>query len=167
MKEFFNVGKIANTHGLKGEVKIYPYTETKERYEDYDELLVGNQKKVMKIEQIRYHKNMVIAKLEGLDHINDAERLKDEELYVRRDELDELEDGAFYVEDMIGLSVVDEKEGQIGTLKDVLQYTAQDVYVVKRKGAADVLIPAVKAFVKSVDMEAKEIHVKLIEGMLE
>lgn len=163
---YFKVGQIVNTHGLRGEVKVYPYTEEKEVYEAYEELLIEDMAEPLEIESIRYVKNMVLVKFAGLDDINVIEHLVQKNVFVPRDIYELPDEDTFFVVDLIGLEVVDEIHGPLGVLADILQNTAQDIYVVRRPLGEDILIPAVKAFVKKVDMEEKRITVTLIEGMI-
>jgi 16S rRNA processing protein RimM len=167
--ELFTVGKIVNTHGLKGEVKVYPYTSAKEDFEEFDYLLVKSGKdsyERIEVEWNRYVKDMVLAKFEGYDHINDIMRLKDKEVFFPRSEYDDIEDGEYYVVDLIGLEVVDEARGRIGVLKDILQNRSQDLYVVKCDDGREVMIPAVDEFILDIDMDKKRMSVKLIEGLI-
>lgn len=165
-KEYFKVGQIVNTHGLRGEVKVYPYTEENEVFEEYEALFIQGEAKPYEIESIRYVKNMVLVKFDGLDDINSVERLLQRDVFVPRALYELPDEDTFFVVDLIGLDVVDEQHGPLGKLMDVLQNTAQDIYVVQDQTGKQVLIPAVKAFVKKIDMENKCITVTLIEGML-
>lgn len=156
------IGKIVNTQGLKGDVRIYPDTDYLQRFEELEYLYIDGVDEKFYIEKVRYKKNLAIIKFEGYDHINDIEKYKNKVVYTERESL---EDGRFYVEDLIGLKVIDEKHGLIGHLKDVLQNPAHDIYVVKTDGE-DLLIPNVSQFVDYVDMEDETIYVHLIEGFL-
>lgn len=168
MVRALNIGKIVNTHGLKGEVKVYPYTNELERFEDLDHVYFDAEFKVKKnIESVRYFKNMIILKLEGFDRIEQVEKLMETPLYIDRETQGvDLEDEEYYVVDLIGLNVIDDKYGEIGVLVDVLQNTAQDLYQVKTRKGELVLIPAVKAFIGDIDFEKRIIHTHLIEGLL-
>ncbi len=168
MKRALNIGKIVNTHGLKGEVKVYPYTNALERFEDLDHLYFDEEFKIKKrIESVRYFKNMIILKLEGYDKIEQVEKLRETPLYIDREaqgvDLDEEE---YYVVDLIGLKVIDVKYGDIGVLVDVLQNTAQDLYQIKSLKGEMVLIPAVKAFIGEIDLVNGVMHTHLIDGLL-
>ena len=164
--EKFKIGKVVNSVALKGEIKIYNYSDYKERYEEIEKLLIGET--LYKIQKVRYQKEMVIVKLEGIDDRNAADELKNEDIFIYEDELRELPEDVHYIKDLIGLSVIDKKDGtKLGEIVDVLQNSAQDIYVVKREGKEDLLIPVVSEFVKEISLEDKTVNVELIEGFLE
>ncbi len=163
--EKIKIGKIVNTVGLKGEVKVYNYSDSIEIYETIESIYVEDRLTV--IENVRAQKNMVILKLEGADDRNAAEALRGRELYITEDDLPELPEGRYYVRDLIGMSVI-EKDGKLlGHVTDVLQNTAQDIFEVERENGNKLLIPKVDQFVLDIDTEKREITVKLIEGMLD
>lgn len=162
------IGKIVNTQGLKGDVRIYPSTDYKERFEELEYLFIegkGNEK--FYIEKVRYRKNLAMIKFKGLDHINDVENLKNLEVLTEKLDQDNLEEDRFYVEDLIGLKIVDHKRGYIGDLIEIIQNPAHDIYLVKLESGKEVMIPAVAEFVKDTDIEKGIIHVTLIEGLAE
>lgn len=161
--ELIRIGKIVNTQGLKGDVRIYPDTDYVERFEELEYLYVEGLDEKFYIEKVRYKKNLAIVKFEGYDHINDIEKYKNKIVYTEKVDLEE---GRFYVEDLLGLKVVDHEKGEIGTLKDVMQNPAHDLYVVKTNDGKEILIPVVDEFVADIDMEAGIIHVTLIEGLI-
>lgn len=168
--EKIKIAKIVNAVGLKGEVKVYNYSDVRERFEELDEIIISGKKQeyVKKILNVRYQGNMVILSLEGIDDRNKAEAVKDFDVYITEDDLKDLPEDTFYVRDLIGMKVIDEGEyGEIGTLKDVLQNTSQDVYVVRTAEGRDVLIPAVKDFIRSVDQEKGVITTTLIPGFID
>lgn len=163
MGEFFNVGKIVNTQGLKGELRIYTYTDSKEQFEEFDMLYVGDKKLEMQIEKLRFKGELAIVKFKGLNHINEVEKLKNTMVYIDREE----EEETFFYSDMIGYKVVCEINGELGTLKDVIINPRQDVYVIDSKRFnKEILVPAVDAFILEIDEEEELITVKLIEGMI-
>lgn len=163
--KLIRMGKIVNTQGLKGDVRVYPDTDDMTRFESMEWLHIEGESKPLKIVKVRYKKNLAILKFEGLDHINDVEKFKNKIVYTEKLSPDALEEERYYVEDLLGMAVVDEKHGKIGVLKEVLQNPAHDLYVVKTKGE-DLLIPVVEAFIKEVDMENKIIKTTLIDGFL-
>ncbi|MGN0734016.1 MAG: ribosome maturation factor RimM [Emergencia sp.] len=162
--EKIKIGRIVNAVALRGEVKVYNYSGYKERYEELDRIIVENTE--YEIEKVRYQQEMVILKLAGVDNRNDAEAMKNKDVFITEEDLDELPDDTFYIRDLIGLQAVDDS-GRIGVVKDVLQPSAQDVYVIKTDSGRDILVPAVKEFVKEVSLEEGFIRLSLIEGMLE
>ena len=167
--EKIKIAKIVNAVGLRGEVKVYNYSDDRERFEDLEEIIVsGKQETVRKIQGVRYQGNMVILKLEGVNDRNAAEALKESDVYITEDDLRELPEDTFYVRDLIGMKVIDEGVyGEIGTLRDVIQNTSQDVYAVRTREGKDILIPAVKDFIKEVDMEGRVIRTTLIPGFID
>lgn len=165
----FTVGKIVNTHGLKGELKVQYYTETLEDFEDFEYLLIEGEGDVkFPVEGIRSVKNTVLVQFENYDDINQVEKFKGREVYYLRNDYEALEEGVYYVVDLIGLKVIDRTRGEVGVLEDVLKNTAQDLYVIKRNDGKGVFfMPAVPAFLDKVDLNAGEIHVNLIDGLIE
>lgn len=162
--EKIKIGRIVNAVALRGEVKVYNYSGYKERYEELDRIIVENTE--YEIEKVRYQQEMVILKLAGVDNRNDAEAMKNKDVFITEEDLDELPDDTFYIRDLIGLQAVDDS-GRIGIVKDVLQPSAQDVYVIKTDSGRDILVPAVNEFVKEVNLEEGFIRLSLIEGMIE
>lgn len=163
--EKIKIGKIVNTVGLKGEVKVYNYSDSIEIYETIESIYVEDRLTV--IENVRAQKNMVILKLEGADDRNAAEALRGKELYITEDDLPELPEGQYYVRDLIGMSVTEEDGNLLGHVTDVLQNMAQDIFEVESENGKKLLIPKVDQFVLDIDAEKREITVRLIEGMLD
>ena len=163
--EKIKIGKIVNTVCLKGEVKVYNYSDSIEIYETIESIYVEDRLTV--IENVRAQKNMVILKLEGADDRNAAEALRGKELYITEDDLPELPEGQYYVRDLIGMSVTEEDGNLLGHVTDVLQNTAQDIFEVESENGKKLLIPKVDQFVLDIDAEKREITVRLIEGMLD
>ncbi len=167
--EKIKIGKIVNAVALRGEVKVYSYAGRKERYEELKEILVEGKKGLTayEIQGVRYQKNLVILKLKGVDDRNAAETLKERDICITELDLPELPDDTFYIRDLMGCNVVDGKTGRIlGTIREVLQGAAQDIYVITQENGKEIMIPAVAEFVKHVDMEAKIVTVELIPGFL-
>lgn len=167
--EKITIGKIVNVVGLKGEVKVYNYSDERERFERLEKIYLGDDKKNIRydIEKVRYKDHMVILKLAGVEDRNGAEALKNKMVYMSEDDLDELPEGVYYIKDMIGMDVVSDKGERLGTLKDINTNTPQRVYEVQREGKKDILIPGVDEFILNIDMEQRVITVKVIEGLYE
>ena len=163
--EKIKIGQIVNAVALKGEVKVYNYSDYKERYEEIDYVYVGDKK--TEIESVRYMKEMPIVKLKGANDRNAAEALKGKDLFIDETQLRELPEDTFYIRDLIGLDVKDTDGKKIGTLTDVIQNSAQDLYEVKLEGGKKTLIPAVGEFIVDISLEDKCITVNLIEGFLD
>ena len=163
--EKIEIGKIVSAVGLKGEVKVYNYSDGTDIYEDTPEVYVGDE--LTEIEGVRYHKNMVILRLSGITDRDAAEKLRGKELYVTREDLAQLPEGQYYVRDVIGMEVVEENGTSLGRVSDVLQNTAQDLFEVERPGGKKLLIPNVDQFIKCIDADSGVVTVRLIEGMLD
>ncbi len=164
--EKIKIGRIVNAVALRGEVKVYNYSGYRERYEELDRIIVED--KEYEIEKVRYQQEMVILKLTGVNDRNAAEAMKNKDVFITEDDLLELPEDTFYIRDLIGLKVLEEDTGNtIGEIKDVLQPSTQDVYVIKRPVGNDVLIPAVSEFVKEVNVAEGFVKVHIIEGMID
>ncbi len=162
--DLLEVGKIINTHGLRGEVKVIPWTDTPDVFEDLETLYLKNND-VLTISSVKYQKNNLIVKFKELGDINEAETLKNQVLYAERSALGELPEGVYYIADLIGLSVRKETGEEVGKIKDVLQTGANDIYVVAREGAKDLLVPVIPNVVLSVDIDGGEVTVSLPDGL--
>ena len=158
------MGKIVNVVGLKGEVKVYSYTDRNERFEELESIWLEN--KVYNIENVRYQNKVVILKLEGINDRNQAEAQRNKKVYIEETDLQELPEDTYYVRDLIGMEVVAES-GKLGTISDVIQNSAQDLYEVKTEEGKKVYIPVVKQFVLDVDMDSRIVKVELPEGLLD
>jgi 16S rRNA processing protein RimM len=170
MEDLLRVGVIANTHGVKGEVKVFPTTDDPKRFEDLEDVILdtGKEKKILEITSVRYFKNMVILKFKGFDDINDIEKYKGKDLLVTRENAVKLEEGEYFITDLIDLIVVDEEGNKIGILYDVLQTGANDVYVVKLDGTnKELLLPNIKECILDVNLETKTIKVHIMEGLMD
>lgn len=160
-------GKIVNTHGLRGEVKVVTWTDYPEDFEDIKHVYVkkktGDEK--LTISSIKYQKNNLIIKFAEIKDINEAEKYKNQVLYVEREELGELPEGVYYIADLIGLDVVDENGEKIGVIADVFNTGANDIYDVKREGKKNLLLPVIDEVVKEIDLEKKTVRVEMMEGL--
>ena len=156
------IGKIVAPHGVRGDIRILPLTEKPEQFLDLDYLLLHDGRKLT-IKHARFHKRMVLVTTEEIKSMNEAELLRDQEVLIKAEDLPELEEGQFYVADLIGLPVFDEEGKQIGTFKDSLSTGSNDVYVIGVPGEKDILLPALKIYVKEINLEEKRIVVTLPE----
>ncbi|NLY70768.1 MAG: 16S rRNA processing protein RimM [Clostridiales bacterium] len=162
--ERLRLGKVTNAVGLKGEIRVYPYTDYKEKFEEIEYVLIDNKK--FFIEGVRYIKELAILKLDGINNRTDAEKLKDMELFIYRKDAPPLPEDTYYVKDLIGLSVVDEDGNKIGHLIEVIKGGAQDLYVVEPiDGGNSFMVPAVGEFILTVDLDKNIMIVRLIEGL--
>ncbi|MCP1109343.1 ribosome maturation factor RimM [Ohessyouella blattaphilus] len=168
MEDLLRVGVISSTHGIRGEVKVYPTTDEKERFLELKEVILdtGKEKRVLTIAGVKFFKNMVILKFKGIDNINDIEKYRQCELFVTREDATPLEEDEYYFGDLIGLAVFDEEHKEIGRLTDILETGANDVYVVKTVEGKELLLPAIRDCIKEIDIEGQEMTVHIMEGLL-
>lgn len=166
MKDYIKVGKIVNTHGIKGYVKCIPLTDEPERFDELEYIYTEKDDVKRKIKDAWWKKGIVYLSLEGIDTMNDAESFKNSFISISEDQLKELPEDTYYVFELEGLDVYSEEGVHIGSVSYVYQTGANDVYEVKN-GNKTCLIPAVKEVVKSVDIKGKKIVIKVIEGLLD
>ena len=167
MERFFTIGKIVNTQGLKGEVRIVPTTDNKDLFQSLDKLLIekNSSQVTLLIEKVRFHKQFVIMKFKGIDDINEAEKYKDSVIKILENELVPLDENEYFVRDLYDLEVYTLENEFLCVLKDIILTGANDVYVIKKEGENDLLIPAIKQCIKKVDIENKTMLVELLEGL--
>ena len=159
---YLETGKIVNTHGIAGEVKILPWADAPEFLLDFDTLYVDGQ--AMEVRASRVHKNCVLVKFAGVDSVNDAMRLREKIVSIDREDV-ELEEGVFFLADLIGIEVRDADSGKVlGRIDEVLTPPASNVYVVKG-GETEHMIPAVEEFILETNIDEGYVLVRLIEGM--
>lgn len=168
MEQYLKIGIITSTHALRGEVKVFPTTDDKKRFGLLKEVLVKDRSGMhpFSVERVRYFKEMVILKFEGLDTIESVQGLVKSELYVDRKDGVPLAEDEYYIADLIGMRVVSADGEDYGTVSDVLQTGANDVYVVRGKKYGEILIPAIKQCIIKVDIQGGDILVDLLPGLL-
>lgn len=159
------IGQIINTHGIRGQLKIYPITSDIERFRSLKRVFIGESKVECNVSSVMIKKGLVIIALKEYSNINEVTSFVKSYLFVSDEDRVVLPKDNYFIHDLVGCKIIDAKEGFVGELVDVIQGAANDVYVVKN-GDAEILIPAVKEFIKNVDVLSKEIHVELIEGMI-
>lgn len=169
MEELLQVGVIASTHGIKGEVKVFPTTDDSNRFKKLKEVILdtGKEQITLKIEGVKFFKQFVILKFEDIDDINEIEKYKGKSLLVTRENAVPLMENEYFIADLIGLTIMDEEDKEFGILKDVLQTGANDVYVIEMKLGGEVLVPAIKECILNVDLEKKTMKIHLLEGLLD
>lgn len=169
MVKTLRVGVISSTHGVRGEVKVYPTTDDVKRFEQLKQVILdtGNEHINLEIEGVKYFKNMVILKFKGFDNINEIEKYKGRDLLVTRADAVELKPNENFIVDLIGLKVVTDEGNDFGLLKDVLLTGANDVYVVETLEGEEVLLPAIPDCVLDVSLEKGEITVHIMDGLLD
>lgn len=165
-KEFLEAGKIVSIHGIRGEVKIMPYCDSPELLCEFDRLFIGKNHKEIGIERSRVFKNMVIAKLEGVDTPEEAEQLRNKLLFMNRDDL-ELDENTYFIQDLIGMEVRDaDTDFMYGKISDVMQTGANDVYIVNGTDR-EYLIPAISDVVISTDIDSDLMLIRPLEGLFD
>lgn len=167
MNDYFVIGKIVNTQGIKGEIKVIPTTDDPLRFEELKEIIIdvkGNLKN-LKVKNVRYNKQFVILKLDSIDTMNDAEKLKGYEIKIDSKDALPLEKDEYYIRDLYGIDVITNEGEKLGKIEDIIFTGANDVYVVKEDNKKDLLIPAIKQCILQVDIENKIMTVKLLEGL--
>ena len=169
MEELFRVGVISNTHGIRGEVKVYPTTDNVRRFDDLKEVILdtGKEQLNLHVTSVKCFKNMVILKFKEFDNINDIIPYKGMDLLVTRENAIPLEEGEYYIADIIGSKVITDEDKILGTLTDVLQTGANDVYVVKTKDGKEVLLPSIEECILDRDIENKIVKVHIMKGLLD
>lgn len=165
-KQYLEAGKIVTTHGIRGEIKIMPYTDYPELLCEFDRLFIGKNHEEIAVERSRAFKGMVIAKLEGIDTPEDASKLRNKILYMHRDDL-ELDENTYFIQDLIGMEVHDaDTDFVYGKIDDVMQTGANDVYVINGAGRK-YLIPAIPEVVISTDIDGNIMTIRPLEGLFE
>ncbi len=168
MEEYLEIGQIVNTNGLKGFLKIKPLTDDITRFEDLETIYIQKNKELIefKIQEVKYVKNMVLLKLEGIDDIEEAEKYKNFYIKINRKDAVELEEDSYFIVDIINSEVYTDEDAYLGKVIDVFQTGSNDVYTVKSESGKEILLPAIKDVVKNVDVKNKKIIVHLLEGLI-
>lgn len=167
MNTYLELGQIVNVKGLKGEVKVNPFTENIDRFEELKTVLIKfkNESKEFEIEKVGYHKNQVILKFKGINTIEEAEKLRNSYILINRNDLEPLEEGVYYITDLLGLEVYTEDGTLLGKVDDIYNTGSNDIYVVKDDLGKQKLLPGIPEVLKNVDLEHGKIIVNLIEGL--
>lgn len=161
---FTEIGKIVNTHGIKGALKVYPYTDDPNRFLDLDRVFLGKEKTILYLDTVAIRKNMVYITFKDYNSINDVLRFKDSNIYILQEERIPLEENQYFISDLIGLKVYDEREIYLGEVIDIQQGPGNDIYLIKDHELTW-LLPGVKEFILSINIQEKKMLVRLIEGM--
>lgn len=169
MEDLFQVGIITSTHGVKGEVKVYPTTDDVKRFKKLKDIILdtGKEHMALELESVKFFKQMVILKFKGIDSLNDVEKFRQKSLYVTRANAVRLRKDEYFIADLIGLKVIDEENKKLGTLEDVMVTGANDVYVIRMLSGKELLLPAIKQCILNVDMENQCMQVHVLEGLIE
>jgi 16S rRNA processing protein RimM len=168
MEQYLNIGQIINTHGIKGQVKVYPLTDDVKRFKELKNVYIEKNNAITehKVESTIISNGFAILKIDGINDLTSAEAYKNCYLKINRDDAVKLPKGSYFISDIIGLEVKTVEDDTLGVIKDVFQTGSNDVYVVDYKGK-ELLIPAIKDVVKSIDIQKGTVTVKLLEGMID
>ena len=168
MEDMLQVGVITQTHGVRGEVKVFPTTDDVNRFKKLKQVILDTGKETMplEIQSVKFFKQFVILKFKGIDNINDIEKYKRCSLYVTREHAVPLEEDEYFIADMIGMEVCTEDGNIFGTLKDVIETGANEVYVIENAEHGEVLVPAIKECIRSVDIEKGQMMIHLMDGLI-
>lgn len=168
MEQQLKVGVISSTHGIRGEVKVFPTTDDASRYKKLKHVFIdtGKEQIPMEITQVKFSKQFVIVKFKGIDTINEAEQYKSMSLLINREDAVPLGQDEYYIADMIGMQVYTEDGELFGELTDIMKTGANDVYVIQTKEQGEVLVPAIRQCVHSVDVAGNRMEIRLMEGLI-
>ena len=169
MEKVFQVGIISSTHGVRGEVKVFPTTDDMKRFKKLKEVLLdtGKETLTLEIEGVKFFKQFVILTFKGYDNIDDIVKYRGKSVFVPRENAVKLQKDEYFIADLIGLKVVNEDGSFTGVLKDVMETGANDVYIVESQDGKEVLIPAIKDCILQVDFEKEQVLVHLLDGLLD
>lgn len=168
MQEFLEIGQIVNTFGIKGMVKVKPFTDDITRFDNLEKVYVvtNKTKKEYEIEDVKYHKDMVLIKFKGVDKVEDAELLRNSYLKVNRRDEPELEEGTYYIVDLIGLDVYSDEGDTLGKVEDIFNNGSCDIYAIKDELGKQLLLPAISDVIKEINLEEKKIVVHILKGLI-
>lgn len=168
MEKLLQVGVITSTHGIRGEVKVFPTTDDPKRFKKLKQVILdtGKEKRDLEVESVKFFKQFVILKFKGIDNINEVERYKRCPLLVTRDHAVPLQEDEYFIADMIGMQVVTEDGVVFGTLKDVIETGANDVYIIESSEHGEVLVPAIKECILDINIEEQKMQIHLMDGLV-
>lgn len=168
MEKQLQVGVISSTHGVRGEVKVFPTTDDATRFRQLKKVYLdtGREMLPLEIQNVKFFKQFAILKFKGIDNINDIEKYKGKSLMIDREDAVDLDEDEYFIADMIGMKVYTEDGSEFGTLKDVMETGANDVYIIDSLEHGEVLIPAIKECILDVDMEEERMTIHLMEGLV-
>lgn len=167
-QEYFEIGQIVNTFGIKGFVKVNPFTDDMQRFGELNYVFVVRNKELLKmqIEEVKYHKNVVLVKFKGVEDINMAEQYKGCYIRIKREDARKLPKDTYFIADLIGVSVFDENDNFLGKVNDIYNNKVHDIYVIKDDLGKQILLPSTKEVIKQIDVDNDKIVVHLIDGLV-
>ncbi len=168
MQEYFEIGQIVNTFGIKGEVKVNPFTDDLERFEELKSILVVKNKQLVEfeIENVRYQKHLVILKLKNIEDMNTAEKYKGCYIKIHRKDARKLPEGTYFIADIIGSDVITDDGKLLGKVDDIYNTGSRDIYVVKDELGKQILLPNIKEVILDIDIEKQVVTVHLLDGLI-
>ena len=168
MEKQLQVGVISSTHGVRGEVKVFPTTDDVTRFRQLKKVYLdtGREMLQLEIQNVKFFKQFAILKFKGIDNINDIEKYRGKSLMIDREDAVDLEEDEYFIADMIGMKVCTEDGSEFGTLKDVMETGANDVYIIDSLEHGEVLIPAIRECILDVDMDEERMTIHLMEGLV-
>lgn len=169
MENLLQVGVISSTHGIRGEVKIFPTTDDVNRFKKLKNVILdtGREQRELEIQGVKFFKQFVILKFKGIDNINDIEKYKGKSLYVTREHAVKLDRDEYFIADLIDMQVLLEDGSVFGTLTDVMKTGANDVYCIQTEQYGEVLVPAIGECILQVDVEEKKMTIHLMPGLID
>lgn len=167
MEQFLQVGVISSTHGIRGEVKVFPTTDDPMRFKKLKKVFLdtGRERLELEVQSVRFFKQFAIVKFKGIDNINDIEKYKGKGIFVPREDAVPLDEDEYYIADLIGMEVFTE-DGHFGVVKDVIETGANEVYIIESDEHGEVLIPAIRQCVLDVNVEEKKMKIRLMDGLI-
>lgn len=168
MEKQLQVGVISSTHGVRGEVKVFPTTDDVTRFRQLKKVYLdtGREMLPLEIQNVKFFKQFAILKFKGIDNINDIEKYRGKSLMIDREDAVDIEEDEYFIADMIGMKVCTEDGSEFGTLKDVMETGANDVYIIDSLEHGEVLIPAIRECILDVDMDEERMTIHLMEGLV-
>ncbi len=168
MEKQLQVGVISSTHGVRGEVKVFPTTDDVTRFRQLKKVYLdtGREMLPLEIQNVKFFKQFAILKFKGIDNINDIEKYRGKSLMIDRVDAVDLDEDEYFIADMIGMKVCTEDGSEFGTLKDVMETGANDVYIIDSLEHGEVLIPAIRECILDVDMDEERMTIHLMEGLV-
>ena len=167
MEQFLQVGVISSTHGIRGEVKVFPTTDDPMRFKKLKKVFLdtGRERLELEVQSVRFFKQFAIVKFKGIDNINDIEKYKGKGIFVPREDAVPLDEDEYYIADLIGMEVFTE-DRHFGVVKDVMETGANEVYIIESDEHGEVLIPAIRQCVLDVNVEEKKMKIRLLDGLI-
>ena len=169
MENLLQIGVITSTHGIRGEVKVFPTTDEPKKFKKIGKVILdtGKEEKVMDIQSVKFFKNLVILKFAGIENMDEAEKLRNKTLWITREQSGPLKKDEYYKADLMELQVYDEADNMLGVITDIFETGANDVYEMETPAGEKILLPAIKDCIKKIDMENRKMTIHVMDGLLD